>query len=300
MPDGLTFALVAGMLATVNPCGFAMLPGYLALVVAGEAEASRPAMLGRALAASGLMTLGFVAVFGAFGVISAPVAGSVQQWLPIVTIVIGLALVVLGVLLLAGNPLTVLLPKPARGAPTRRITSMFGYGVAFAVASLSCTIGPFMAAAGVALRGGDLGGGVTAFVAYALGMGLVVAVLAVAAALASNAVATGIRRLLPYVGRIGGALLVVTGAYVGYYGLYELRLFHAGAHPADPIVDAAGEVQGVLLEWLRAIGPIPLVVALVVLVAGMIVLARRRRAATVTWDDEACPRSPTRRSQRPS
>ena len=38
-----------------------------------------------------------------------------------------------------------------------------------------------------------------------LGMGLVVAVLAVAAALARTAVAAGICRLLPYVGRIGGA-----------------------------------------------------------------------------------------------
>lgn len=300
MPDDLTFALVAGMLATVNPCGFAMLPGYLALVVTGEGDASRPAMLGRALLASGLMTVGFVAVFGVFGLLSAPLATSAQQWLPIVTIVIGLALVVLGVLLLAGKELTVLLPKPTRGAPTRRITSMLGYGIAFAIASLSCTIGPFMAAAGIALRGGDLGSGLSAFVAYALGMGLVVAVLAVAAALASNAVATGIRRLLPYVGRIGGVLLVVTGGYVGYYGYYELRLFHAGGSPADPIVDAAGEVQGVLVEWLRAIGPIPLVVALVLLAGGVILVARRRRADTVTWDDEACPRSPTRRSQRPS
>lgn len=81
----------------------------------------------------------------------------------------------------------------------------------------------------MALRRGDP----VAYLAYALGMGLVVAVLAVAAALAGTAVTAGVRRLLPYVGRVGGALLVLTGLYVGYYGIYELRLFPAT--PTRPI-----------------------------------------------------------------
>lgn len=279
MTDELTLALVAGMLATVNPCGFAMLPGYLALVVAGAEVTSRSARVGRALAASGLMTAGFVAVFGIFGLLSVPIASAAQGYLPIVTIVIGLALVVMGSLLLAGKELFLLLPKPTRGAPTTRITSMLGYGIAFAVASLSCTIGPFLAVAGVALRGGDLGSGLPAFVAYALGMGLVVGVLAVAAALASRTAATGIRRLLPHVGRIGGVLLVVTGAYVGYYGIYELRLYHAEGNAADPVVDTAATVQSALSDWLEAVGPVPLIIALLVLIGAPVLLRRRHRSS---------------------
>ncbi|HEX2133577.1 MAG TPA: cytochrome c biogenesis protein CcdA [Actinophytocola sp.] len=267
MTGDLAFALGAGMLATVNPCGFAMLPGYLALVVGSRG-------VGRALAAAGLMTVGFVAVFGVFGLLSAPLAGALQRWLPVVTIVVGVGLVVLGALLLAGRELRVLVPKPARGAPNARLVSMVGYGVAFAVASLSCSIGPFLAAAGVALRTGAL----ATFGAYALGMGLVVAVLAVAAALASTAVVAGLRRAMPYVTRAGGALLVVTGLYVGYYGYYELRLFHLGGSAVDPVVRAAGSVQAALVAWLDAVGPVPLVVALVVL-AGGVWLARRRWSA---------------------
>lgn len=277
MTEELTLALVAGMLATVNPCGFAMLPGYLALVVAGGGMASRSTRVGRAVLASGLMTTGFVAVFAVFGLLSVPIASAAQRYLPVVTIVIGLVLLVMGVLLLAGREIFLLLPKPKRGAPTTRVTSMLGYGIAFAVASLSCTIGPFLAVAGVALRGGDLGSGLSAFVAYGLGMGLVVAVLAVAAALAGDAAATGIRGLLPYVGRIGGALLVITGGYVGYYGIYELRLYHAGGDADDPVVDAAATVQSTLSGWLDAIGPVPLVIALAVLVGGAVLLRRRSR-----------------------
>jgi cytochrome c-type biogenesis protein len=266
--DDVTFAVVAGMLATVNPCGFAMLPGYLALVVANDSRAAR---VGRALLASALMTVGFVAVFGIFGLLSVSISSVLQQYLPIVTIVVGLALVVMGVLLLAGKELLLLLPKPARGAPTTRLTSMLGYGIAFAIASLSCTIGPFLAAAGVSLREGDP----WLFVVYALGMGVVVAVLAVAAALASATVSRGVRRLLPYIGRISGALLVVTGGYVAYYGVYELRLYHADGDPVDPIVDGAATVQGTLSDWLRTTGPSWLAVALAVLVGGVL-LARRR------------------------
>jgi len=154
---------------------------------------------------------------------------------------------------------------------------MAGYGVAFAIASLSCSIGPFLAAAGVALRSGELGTGLATFAAYAVGMGLVVAVLAVAAALASTAVVTGLRRALPYVTRIGGALLVVTGAYVAYYGYYELRLFHADGSPADPVVEAAGTVQSTLVGWVDAAGPLVLAVVLGVLVAGGLLLTRRVR-----------------------
>lgn len=275
MGDDLAFALGAGMLATVNPCGFAMLPGYLTLVIA-DRDTTRIARLGRALAASALMTAGFVAVFGIFGLLSLPLRGVLQQYLPIVTVVIGAVMVVIGVLLLTGRQPTLLLPKPARGAPSTRIASMAGYGIAFAIASLSCTIGPFLAATGVALRGGS---GLVTFLAYALGMGLVVAVLAVAAALASTTVATGIRRLLPHVPRIGGALLLVTGAYVGYYGYYELRLFHASGDPTDPVVDTAGEIQSTLVSWVDAIGPIPMLVALGGLISGGVLLARRRARA---------------------
>ncbi|HEY7592598.1 MAG TPA: cytochrome c biogenesis protein CcdA [Actinophytocola sp.] len=275
--DELAFALAAGMLATVNPCGFAMLPGYLAMVVAAETDTTRAARVGRALAAAGLMAAGFVVVFGVFGLLSAPLAGTLQRYLPVVTLVVGVVMVVVGALLLAGREIRLLLPRPARGAPSTRLVSMAGYGVAFAVASLSCSIGPFLAAAGVALRGGDVGSGLAAFLAYAFGMGLVVAVLAVAAALASTAVVTGLRRALPYVTRAGGVLLLVAGAYVGYYGFYELRLFHAGGNPVDPVVEAAGTVQRALVGWVDAAGPVVLAVLLAVLVAGGLLLTRRAR-----------------------
>lgn len=278
MSGELGVALVAGMLATVNPCGFAMLPGYLALVVEGQVDGQQKGVrLGRALAAAAVMTAGFVLVFGVFGLLSIPLLSLLQQWLPVLTVLIGVALVALGAVLLSGRELTLLLPKPKRGAPSARVGSMFGYGVAYAVASLSCTIGPFLAVAGVSLRQGDVIDGLVSFVTYALGMGLVVTVLAVAAALAASSVTTGLRRAMPHVNRAAGGLLVIAGLYVAYYGVYELRLAHTDASPEDPLVEAAADVQSAIADGLAAIGPWPLAGALVVLTLGAVLVARRRR-----------------------
>jgi cytochrome c biogenesis protein CcdA len=262
-------AFGAGLVAALNPCGSAMLPAYLTLVVRGE-RTSEPAAVGRALATTAAMALGFLAVFGIFGVLTVSVASAVQRYLPYVTVLIGVVLIGLGIWLLLGRELTVLVPNPlgrsGRWAPTARIGSMFGYGVSYAIASLSCTIGPFLAVTGASFRAGSVGYGLLIYLVYAAGMTLVVGVLAIAIALARSALINRMRQLLPYINRISGALLMVSGLYVGYYGLYEVRLFTANGSPYDPVIGAAGWVQGVLASWVHRRGAWPWVVALILLV----------------------------------
>jgi cytochrome c-type biogenesis protein len=272
--DILGFALAAGMLATVNPCGFAMLPAYLTLVVTGE-ERTATASVMRALAATALMALGFLVVFGAFGLILAPLGTSLQQYLPAVTVVIGIAMAALGAWMSTGKEIR--LPRPSKGAPTNKLASMFGYGLAYAIVSLSCTIGPFLAVTSATFRTGSAITGVVAYLVYGLGMALVVGVLAVSVALAGVTVATAIRRALPYVHRIGGAILLLAGLYITYYGIYELRLFNANGSAEDTIVDSAGALQSKLAEAVDFIGPLPIAIALVLLVTIGFLVRRANR-----------------------
>lgn len=271
------FALAAGLIAALNPCGFAMLPAYLTLVVLGDDRGSRAKAVGRALAATAVMALGFLVVFGTFGLVVAPITASVQRYLPAVTVLIGLGLVALGVLMLLGRELTLLLPKPKKGAPTGRLGSMFGYGLAYAIASLSCTIGPFLAVTSATFRRGSITDGVLAYLAYGLGMALSVGVLAVAVAITGHSVQA--QRLLPYVNRIGGGLLVLVGLYVGYYGVYELALYFGNGNAADPVIESAAAVQEVLSSWVNAIGPLPLLGALVLLVTGAVLFRTKASRA---------------------
>ena len=266
--DLLGLAFAAGMVTAFNPCGFAMLPAYLMLVI--QREDSRPAAaVGRALVASAAMALGFVAVFGLFGLLTLSVASTVQRYLPYGTVVIGLVLVALGIWLLAGRELPGWsMGKGARWAPTARMGSMVGYGVGYALASLSCTVGPFLAVTGSSLRSGSALGVMGVYLAYSAGIALVVAALAVAVALASAGMIDRMRRVLPFVNRVSGLVLVVVGLYVAYYGLFEVRLF-AGKGGDDPVIAAAGRIQRALAGWAYQHGAWPWLIVLALVLAGV-------------------------------
>jgi cytochrome c biogenesis protein CcdA len=275
----LALALAAGTLAAVNPCGFALLPAYLSFLVIGDE--TRGATVGRALAATAAMTAGFVAVFGLFGLVVAPAAGAVQRHLPWVTIVVGLLLAAMGGWLLAGRRLPEFRPVRSRGpAVGRSLPSMAGFGAAYAVASLSCTIGPFLAIVVTSFRAGSVLSGVALFAAYALGMGLTVAVAALAVALARDGLLRRIRRAAPLLSRLGGVLLLVAGAYVAWYGWFEIRLLRGAGNP-DRIIEGAAIVQGWLSTLVRRSGAGVLVMfLLVLLIVGGVLRLRRRRSPT--------------------
>ena len=278
MTEGLLgLALGAGMVAAINPCGFALLPAYLSLVLLGDGATSRRAAVGRALALTGALTLGFVAVFGVFGLVIAPVAAGAQQYLPWVTVVLGLGLVPLGAWLVAGRTLPSIGWSPRGPRLTRRLGSMIGFGAAYALASLTCTIGPFLAIVVASFRAGSPVAGGALFVAYALGMGLMVGAAAVAVALARESLTDRLRHAGRWVPRVAGILMVVVGAYVAYYGWWEIRVLD-GAATDDPVVGAAAQVQGWLTGAVRALGPVGLVIILGAL-AGLGLLARRRRVS---------------------
>ena len=168
----------------------------------------RRAAVGRALTATAAMALGFLTVFGGFGVLIVSVASTVQQYLPYVTVVIGVVLVVLGIWLLTGREFTASCRMRLRGRHgwRRRRGSDRCSATAWHTrsASLSCTIGPFLAVTGASFGGGPVLDGLLVYVAYAAGMALVVGVLAIATALANAAVVERARRILPYVNRVSG------------------------------------------------------------------------------------------------
>ena len=269
-------AFVAGMVAAFNPCGFAMLPAYLTLVIDPQAG-SQLSAVGRALAATAAMASGFLAVFGSFGLLTVSLASTVQQYLPYVTLLIGVTLVGLGIWFLSGREFRVPNLAGGRWAPTARLGSMFGYGVGYAIASLSCTIGPFLAVTGSSLRSGSPAQGVLVYLAYVAGIALVVGVLAVAVALASSAMIDRMRTVLPYISRISGVILIVVGLYVAYYGFYEIRLFTANGSADDPVIGGAGRLQRVLVGWVYQHGAWPWLVGLGALAVVTTVMWTRRR-----------------------
>ena len=290
-------AFGAGMLASVNPCGFALLPAYLSLLILGTPDEAaegvgRGEAVRRALMLTAAMTAGFVLVFGVFGLVVQPVAAGAQAYLPWFTLLLGLGLAGIGGWLLAGRAMPSLrLPgrsaRSARRPLTRSPMSMLGFGAAYATASLTCTIAPFLAVVVTSFRAGSAIAGAGLFVAYAAGMGLVVGTLAVATALASEALRGGlvarVRSSGAALSRAAGLLLLAAGAYVAWYAGWELRVLGLlGGEPGavdDPLIGAAASLQRALAEAVAGVGARGwlLIAAVLLALASAVALARGRR-----------------------
>lgn len=279
LDDGsLALALAAGVVAAVNPCGFALLPAYLTTLV--RPDDGRATGVARALRSTAALTCGFVAVFAVFGLVVAPIAASAQRYLPVFTAVLGVALAGAGAWVLAGRALPGLrMRRRGSGRPlTDRFWSVAGFGAAYALASLTCTIAPFLAVVVTAFRAGSVGEGLGLFLAYAAGMGLLVGCAAVGVALAGAGVLARVRRAGGALSRVGGAVLLVAGGYVAWYGLWELRVL-GGDAGADPVVEGAARLQSALAGAAQSLGWPGLLALLVLLVAASVLMWRPRRRA---------------------
>ena len=104
------------------------------------------------------------------------------------------------------------------------LKGFFLFGVAFAAASLSCTLPIFLSVVGASLVATGFAAAVVGFVSYALGMGLIILALTVSLAVFKGAVVSKLQQALPYVERISAFLLIVAGMYIVYYWLFKGRL----------------------------------------------------------------------------
>jgi cytochrome c-type biogenesis protein len=218
----LGYAFAAGMVASVNPCGFILLPSYISFQLGTEEDGyyQRPGLYraAEALALGLLATAAFVLVFAAAGLVLA--AGG--QWLaavfPEAGVVVGLAMAGLGVWLLVSRR-TLIIGAATRVAvtPRRNLAGAFLFGLAYAAGSLGCTLPVFLVVVGGAVSARNVADGVSQFLGYSLGMGTVLVAVSLGAALAKGAVGRNLRRAVPHVHRASALFLIGAGLYLIYY-----------------------------------------------------------------------------------
>jgi cytochrome c biogenesis protein CcdA len=179
LPFGYSFG--AGMVSTVNPCGFSMLPAYLSLYLGGrhDGTASRHFILrgGKALLIGTAVTLGFTVLFSFFGVILWAGGYILMQYLPWLGLFVGATLASLGLFLLAGKSIHTALPARLAnrmGTPeSQGFKTYFIFGIGYGMASLGCTLPVFLVVVGSAIKSQGFSNGLFQFFSYSLGMGAV-------------------------------------------------------------------------------------------------------------------------------
>jgi len=228
----LVFAFSAGMLATVNPCAWAMLPAFVSYYLGTEEEGYAMEPLSsrtfEGIKLGLLITAGFLLIFGGTAIAISAGLRFIIQVMPILAIIVGGLLVLLGIWLLAGKSLPLRIPQPQMDMSAHNNRSVFMYGLAYGFASLSCTLPIFLAVVGASLTIAGVGGLTMMFAAYGAGMATVLMSVAIGTALFKGIAQQWFRRILPYVHTIGAVMLIIAGTYLIWFQARYLPYILAG------------------------------------------------------------------------
>jgi cytochrome c-type biogenesis protein len=237
-PIGIAFA--AGLVATVNPCGFAMLPAYLSYFMGldeDDDETSGSPGIGHALRVGAIVSTGFLVVFGTTGLLINAGVRSIIAWIPYVALGVGVLMMILGVAMFRGFEINIGFLKAGQGASTRDNKSVFTFGISYALASLSCTLPVFLSVVVGSLASASFVSGLATYVAYAAGMSVVLVSLTIAVALAKHGLVRRLHSMLPYVQRVSAGFLIVAGAYITWFWFDDLSSDAGEQSQAVGVVD---------------------------------------------------------------
>ena len=266
------YSFILGVLAAVNPCGFVLLPTYLIFFLGTREEPNLDTSqrLRRALVVSSGISIGFLAIFFVIGVISRLFTQWIEMNAKYASLAIGVVLVVGGARMLTGWTPKFALPEIG-GVQTKTFRATVIYGVAYAVASIGCTIGFLTTAVfgSIALHG--FVSGVLSILLYGLGMAMLVTALTVSLAFAKTGIVIIIKNRLNLIQRLGAILVTLTGIYLVFYWYAAISETRSAS-----FVTKIERWQTKVASFLQQQGAVRMAVVLTVVVIAAILASRRK------------------------
>jgi cytochrome c-type biogenesis protein len=266
-----------GLLAAINPCGFVLLPTYLIYFLGMEnlRPGAERSSIRRALKVSVAVSAGFMLVFVVIGAIYKWSTSWFLDKSPWVSLAIGIALIILGVAMVFGFRLPFTTPKLDVGQRDRTVRSMFVFGLAYAVASIGCTLVPFAAIVLGTVSTDGIARGVVAIGFYGVGMALIVTGLTVSLAMANTALLAVLRKGMAVFEYAAGVFVLLSGVYLSWYWYNSIR-----DHVDDSVVSKATSWQESLASFVNRNQTTVVVVACVAIGAAVVAAFLVRRQPT--------------------
>ncbi|MGI8707578.1 MAG: cytochrome c biogenesis CcdA family protein [Actinomycetota bacterium] len=241
MGTGVVIALVAGGLATINPCGFALLPAFLSLQFVDDTPGrARVATIARGVQVGATVGLGFIMVFVVAGVPIALGASFITRYVAWIGALVGVLLIAAALWVLIGHPFGLSTQVNPGGASGRR--GLLAFGISYGAASLGCTLPVFLAVVGVGVASRSTVEIAATFGAYAAGTLATLVVLAITASTAREWLAVRMKRLIPHMRTVSGVLLLVAGIYLSYYWIRIATIRSVEDVNADVVTRSVGAV----------------------------------------------------------
>jgi len=242
VPLGLAFG--AGVLSTLNPCGFALLPAYVSYAVEQQVSAAsaKPPSGWQHLLRGGLLGLplaaGFLLIFLVAGGALALGGRLLVHLFPWLAVLVGAGLVLLGSWTLftgrapeipgLGAVAAKLGPPrpggrassdPPMQAPSHVLRAAWIFGLGYGLSSLGCTLPVFLLVVGTAITAGGVGSAALVLLSYAAGMTLVLLAVSLAATELSDLLRSAVFPLLRWVQPAASLFLIAAGLYIVVYQL---------------------------------------------------------------------------------
>jgi cytochrome c-type biogenesis protein len=167
-------------------------------------------------------TAGFLVVFGTLGLLLAAGGRVIGDILPFAGLGIGVIITGVGLwLLISRKKIGIMSASRLNMGGGKGLKQVFLFGIAYAVASLSCALPIFLAAVGVVAGQSFSAGGFTETVigslTYGLGMGVIMIAVAVGVVFFKGVIQKGIRSIFPLIETVGNMAMVGAGSYLIYY-----------------------------------------------------------------------------------
>ncbi len=217
------FAFTAGVAAAFNPCGAAMFPAYVGYQLDTATVEQHPIASGARGVIMGLaVTAGFLVVFGGVGLILALGGRLIGKFLPFLGLGVGIAIMALGLwLIISRRKIGIMAAGRVDLGGGKGIRQVFLFGIAYAIASLSCALPIYLAAVGIVigqtLSAATFVDTVLASVTYGIGMGSILMAATLGVVFFKEIVQKGMRKIFPLIEPIGNLAMVGAGAYLIYY-----------------------------------------------------------------------------------
>lgn len=213
----LAFHFSIGVAAFFSPCGFPMLPAYLAYYLPQAEEAPRGlrSALARGASAGALAALGAFLVLLTIGGLALWIGTPFKERVSDIELLGGIIVLTLGVLMLTGRGPSVKVPlSPSRA---RNAFAIFGFGALYAGVAASCVAPLLIFVLFRSFAAPTFVDGFLLMGAYAAGLASLLLTVTILVATAQTAIVARMKRVLPYVERGAGVVMVFVGAYLIVY-----------------------------------------------------------------------------------
>lgn len=216
----LILAFGAGVSVFFSPCGIALLPSYIAFLIAKKESKdwSKGARALEGLKIGLIVSFGIITVFLGLGILISLVGNILAPYAFWFGTITGALLIILGIFMLAGKSLNI--PQfriKTDNSPSLKTYYLFG--LVYALGGIACTLGVFLFVVSAALSIGSFGGALINFISFTAGSVILMVSITVLSAVAKSLVSRWLIRYIRPVQIIAALIVIVGGSYLIFFNL---------------------------------------------------------------------------------